>query len=95
MPERTCLGCRRVREKRELIRFAVIENRLTPDIKGRLGGRGVYLCPEKICFKEAYKRSGVFKRAFARDLSLPDMEELLTGLGSLVADTPKTNGYDD
>ncbi len=89
MPERTCLGCRRVREKNELIRFAVVENKLTPDIKGRLGSRGVYLCPEKSCIEEAYKRSGSFKRAFAREVSLPDLEELLAGLGGLVVDTRK------
>ncbi len=87
MPERTCLGCRKVRPKRELIRFSVVDNKLTPDIKGKLGSRGVYLCPVTGCFKEAYKRRGSFKRAFKRDLSLPDIEELLAGLGGLVTDT--------
>jgi predicted RNA-binding protein YlxR (DUF448 family) len=85
MPERTCLGCRRVREKSALLRFAVVENRLMPDIKGRFGSRGVYLCPVKSCFEDAYKLNGSFKRAFKRDLSLPDLEELLADLGALVA----------
>jgi hypothetical protein len=89
MPERTCLGCRRVREKNELIRFAVVENKLTPDIKRRLGGRGVYLCPEKSCIEEAYKRSGSFKRAFALEVSLPDLKELLAGLVVDTRDTRK------
>lgn len=87
MSERTCLGCGRVRDKRELIRFAVVQSRLTPDIKGRLGRRGAYLCPVMGCFKEAYKRRGSFKRALKRDLFLPEMEELLAGLDGFVTGT--------
>ncbi len=94
MPERTCLGCRRVREKSKLIRFAVVGARLRPDIEGRLGGRGAYLCPQRSCLEEAYKKKGSFVRAFKREVSLPDMEGFFIELDGLLMDTSETNGYD-
>ncbi len=93
MPERTCLGCRRVLEKSRLIRFAVVEAMLTPDTEGRLGGRGVYLCPQRSCLKEAYRKKGSFGRAFKSEVSLPDMEEFLVELDGLLIDASETNGY--
>ncbi len=93
MPERTCLGCRKVREKSRLIRFAVVEIMLTPDIEGRLGGRGVYLCPQRSCLEEAYRKKGSFRRAFKREVSLPDMEEFSIELDGLLIDASETNGY--
>ncbi len=93
MPERTCLGCRGVREKSRLVRFAVVEAVLTPDIEGRLGGRGAYLCPKRSCLEEAYKKKGSFRRAFKREVSLPEMEKLLVELDGLLIDTSEINGY--
>ncbi len=93
MPERTCLVCRKVREKSKLIRFAVVEAVLTPDIEGRLEGRGVYLCPQKSCLEEAYRKKGSFRRALKREVSLPDREDLFVELDGLLIDALETNGY--
>lgn len=64
MPERTCLGCRSVLPQSDLLRFALDgEGRLRPDIAGKLGGRGAYICPDEGCLKAALKRNA-FQRAF-------------------------------
>ena len=63
MTERTCLGCRMVLEKGSMVRLAVKDGRVVPDLDGRLGGRGAYVCSEK-CLKEACKRKDAFNRAF-------------------------------
>ncbi|HET7558849.1 MAG TPA: YlxR family protein [Limnochordia bacterium] len=55
-PERTCVGCRRVRTKRELIR--VVRDpagAVHLDPTGRSAGRGAYLCPDVECLERAVK----------------------------------------
>jgi predicted RNA-binding protein YlxR (DUF448 family) len=56
VPQRTCLGCRRVRDKRELVRLVrnaagVIEI----DSTARKDGRGAYICMERSCWDKALK----------------------------------------
>lgn len=62
MPERTCVGCRKVFEKGSMARLTAVDGRLEPDLDGRAGGRGVYVCSEK-CLVEACRRKDVFQRA--------------------------------
>jgi hypothetical protein len=53
-----CLGCRKKRKKEEMVRFTK-----TPDgvsfvnEKKDLGGRGYYLCPDRLCFRLAQKKN--------------------------------------
>jgi hypothetical protein len=52
-----CVGCRKRREKRELIRL--VRNAVgafVPDEKKNLPGRGVYLCPSPDCIARAQKK---------------------------------------
>ncbi len=59
VPQRTCVACRQVRPKKELIRIirspsGVIE----VDETGKKSGRGAYLCPNRACWEMALtKRS--------------------------------------
>jgi len=66
-PQRTCVGCRRVRPRPELLRLAVspASGRVTLDPRGRLPGRGAYICRETgiTCLREATRR-----RSLARSL---------------------------
>lgn len=49
-PERTCLGCRRVRPRHELIRIALgPEGAVCFDLEGRMPGRGAWVCPSPSC----------------------------------------------
>ncbi|MBQ6400908.1 MAG: YlxR family protein [Firmicutes bacterium] len=69
---RRCAGCMESKPKKELIRIASYEGRLTVDPTGKAKGRGVYLCPNENCLAQAVK-----KKALQRSLSMQiDDEEM-------------------
>lgn len=56
VPQRTCVGCRTVRPKRELVRVVrTPDKEVTVDPTGKTAGRGAYVCPDKGCLESAYK----------------------------------------
>ncbi|HEX4579610.1 MAG TPA: YlxR family protein [Candidatus Dormibacteraeota bacterium] len=65
IPNRTCVGCRLVRPRSELVRLAVDRRgQVTLDIHNQLPGRGAYLCAGSTkCLEQARRR-----RALARSL---------------------------
>jgi uncharacterized protein len=73
-PQRTCIGCRRVADRDELVRVA-----RRPD--GSLGvgptepGRGAWLCPDVNCFEMAVRRRA-FERALRRTMAPFEVTEL-------------------
>lgn len=75
-PLRTCLGCNKVRRKRELLRIVkTSEGQILVDLSGKASGRGGYLCLEEECLKKALKGEIIAKalKVKAEDL---DKEEL-------------------
>lgn len=79
VPMRTCVGCRQVKPKSELIRVVSGENGLAVDPGARQNGRGVYICPDAECIKAAAKNSG-FKRSLRRNIENSDLEKLFEEL---------------
>ncbi len=70
IPMRQCLGCREMFPKKELIRAVRSpEGKISLDFKGKLPGRGAYVCRKKECLEKA-KKSCAFERAFS--VSVPD-----------------------
>jgi len=64
VPFRTCIACHQKRPKRELLRVVRQANgRLEIDPKGKLSGRGAYLCPSSECWDGALVQ-GKLARAF-------------------------------
>jgi predicted RNA-binding protein YlxR (DUF448 family) len=57
VPKRTCLGCRQVKSKGELIRVVCCDGKLELDLTGKKPGRGVYMCPSVSCWTKALKGS--------------------------------------
>ena len=56
-PQRTCAGCRRVRDQKLLIRLTrALEGGIRMDRGERLSGRGAYLCPDLNCLRQARRR---------------------------------------
>jgi predicted RNA-binding protein YlxR (DUF448 family) len=54
VPQRTCVACRQVRPKRELIRIVRLPaGEIEVDETGKKSGRGAYLCPDKACWETA------------------------------------------
>lgn len=53
IPMRQCLGCREMKPKRELIRAVKSpDGEVNLDFKGKMPGRGAYLCPNGECLKK-------------------------------------------
>lgn len=68
-PMRQCIGCREMKEKRELMRILrTPEGELTLDVTGRKNGRGAYLCRDFQCFVKARKAKAL-ERSF--QMSIP------------------------
>ncbi len=58
LPQRTCIACKQVKEKKTLIRLVCVENgAVEVDISGKKSGRGAYLCPQKTCWELALKKN--------------------------------------
>lgn len=56
VPQRMCVGCREMRNKKELIRIVrTPQETVEMDNTGKRSGRGAYICPEINCFNEAVK----------------------------------------
>ena len=65
-----------MKEKNQLIRVVRSpEGEVSLDARGKLPGRGAYLCPDPACFKRAVK-----SRALERAFSAPLPPEVLTAL---------------
>lgn len=76
IPMRQCVGCREMKEKRSLIRVVKSpEGQVSLDFRGKLSGRGAYVCPNPECLKRARK-----SRALERAFSVPLPPEIWEGL---------------
>lgn len=75
IPQRTCVACREVNEKRSLIRLVRTPDGVAIDTTGRMPGRGAYLHDSKECWEKALKR-GVLARSLKTELSQENMEML-------------------
>ena len=56
VPMRTCVGCNLSQPKKSLIRVVrTPEGTLLVDRKGKVSGRGAYVCPKNDCIQTAIK----------------------------------------
>ena len=68
VPMRQCVGCREMKPKKELIRVVRSpEGTVSLNLKGKLPGRGAYVCPDPECLKRA-RKSKALERAFSAPL---------------------------
>lgn len=88
IPQRTCVACRTVRPKRELVRIVrTPQGRVTVDETGKQSGRGAYLCPKSICWERALS-TGQLSRALRTDVT----EEAQARLREYAADLQREVG---
>src|SRR5215813_12444133 len=77
LPQRRCVGCRRVRPQPEMLRLVAEAGRAVP---GRhKPGRGGWLCRDASCARAAVK-SGAIPRALKGQVAAPELDRLLTWL---------------
>ena len=70
IPQRHCVGCRAMKDKKDLIRVVrTPEGEIVLDSTGKRSGRGAYLCPDPACLKKA-RKGRALERAFS--LAIPD-----------------------
>jgi len=83
VPQRTCIACRTVRPKRELVRLVLTSNgRALIDATGKASGRGGYLCLKEECW-EAGLRGNRLKHALKANLTQDDIEQLFADMRRL------------
>lgn len=59
---RTCTGCGKVRNKREMLRIVKTpDGEIMHDLKGKIPGRGAYICYDINCVEIAFKKNRLAK----------------------------------
>ena len=80
IPMRQCVGCREMKPKKELIRVVKSpEGAISLDFRGKVPGRGAYLCPDAACLKRAVK-SKALERAFEMPIPQEIYDDLLKNM---------------
>ncbi len=65
VPQRMCLGCGEVKNKRDLIRVVKSpEGEISLDLTGKKSGRGAYICNNPECLAKA-RKARKFEKAFS------------------------------
>jgi uncharacterized protein len=83
VPQRTCIVCRQVRPKRELIRVVrTPDGHIALDPTGKKSGRGAYLCARRSCWEPALHQ-GRLEREFEMAIPEEDRPALEAYLDSL------------
>ena len=83
VPQRTCIVCRQVRPKRELIRVVRSpDGHILLDPTGKKSGRGAYLCARRACWEPALHQ-GRLEREFEMAIPAEDHPALEAYLDSL------------
>lgn len=96
MPQRTCIACRLVRAKRDLVRIVrTPEGAVVVDPTGKRNGRGAYLCRQRTCWRAGMKR-GTIERALKQPVSGADLSALESYIATLPEElTPSPVPADD
>ena len=84
IPMRQCVGCREMKPKKELIRVVRSpEGAVSLDFRGKLPGRGAYVCPDPACLAKARKT-----KALERAFSAPLPDQVWQGLEAQMKEVP-------
>jgi len=74
IPQRTCVGCRTVLPKRQMVRLVRTPEGVLVDPTGKLAGRGAYLHDRQECWERGLK--GGLAHALKVELTAADRERL-------------------
>ena len=81
IPQRTCIGCREVLSKRQLLRIVRTADGVRVDPTGKLAGRGAYLHDKRSCWARGLK--GALAHALKAEINPEDrirLEEFMNTL---------------
>lgn len=79
-PQRTCIACRQIKNKKELVRYVLSpDNNVLVDYRQHLPGRGGYTCFDRSCIEAVVKRRG-FQLCFKKQQLSVDSTQLIDQL---------------
>jgi len=81
IPQRTCVGCREVLAKRQMLRVVRTAEGVQVDPTGKLAGRGAYLHDKRSCWERGLK--GALAHALKTELSAEDRARLEAFINTL------------
>ena len=80
-PQRSCVSCRTVRDKNELLRVVVTpDGEVAYDPTGKLAGRGAYLCRNEECITAELKKAAKLSKGLKKPLTDEEIKELAKSL---------------
>ena len=86
IPMRMCVGCREMKEKRELIRIVrTPEGEAALDATGKRSGRGAYVCRQAECLRRAIRQKQL-ERQLQVNLTEEVNEALIAEMNRLAAE---------
>jgi uncharacterized protein len=96
IPTRTCVACRETDQKRELLRIVRLpDGSVQYDAKGKISGRGAYVCATSDCLGAAQK-GRKFERSLKVAVCPPELwaalRERLVPAQSVTTGTPDAAG---
>lgn len=74
IPQRTCVGCREILSKRQLLRIVRTAEGVRVDPTGKLAGRGAYLHDKRSCWARGLK--GALAHALKAEIGQEDRARL-------------------
>jgi predicted RNA-binding protein YlxR (DUF448 family) len=86
VPQRTCVGCRAVADKRSLVRIVRTADGVQVDPGGKLAGRGAYLHAHQDCWQKALEIH--LARALRTTLTAEDRQRLAAFMETLPEGAP-------
>ncbi len=87
IPQRTCIGCRTVQTKRELMRIVrTPDGQVLADPTGKKNGRGTYIHKTRECFESVLSAPGKLQHAL--NLETPIARKDLDALAELAKTFP-------
>ena len=80
-PQRSCVSCRTVRDKSDLLRVVVTpEGDVRYDPTGKLAGRGAYLCRNEECITAELKKAAKLSKGLKKPLTDEEIKALAKSL---------------
>ena len=92
VPQRTCIGCRTVLAKRELVRLVRTAEGVQVDNTGKAAGRGAYVHNVRSCWEQALK--GPINHALRTEITTADRQRLMEYMTQLPEGEVATKGVE-
>lgn len=86
IPQRTCVGCREILPKRQLVRIVKSLDGVRIDTTGKLQGRGAYMHDLRSCWLRGLK--GPLAKALRTEIKEQEMTDLVAYMEGLPEDVP-------